>query len=159
MRRDLIALPDSSKVWIYQAPAPVSYEVSEQIKKDLYDFTMEWKSHGHELDCYANLFHYQFLVFVADSSNLPSGCSIDSSVHFIQALGDKYGVDFMDRETFSYMVDDTVHSIAKSDFKGGFESGKLGEEILMFDNLVQNKADFLERWVVPLEESWHRKFK
>lgn len=159
MRRDLIALPDNSKVWIYQAPAPVSYEVSEEIKKELYDFTMQWKSHGHELDCYANLFHYQFLVFVADPSNLPSGCSIDSSVHFISELGKKYQVDFMDRETFAYMYEDKVNYIAKDDFSHGFSSGQLSEEIMMFDNLVNNKADFLEKWVVPLEESWHRRFK
>jgi len=159
MRRDLIALPDSSRVWIYQAAAPLSHDISEAIKKQLYAFTMQWKSHGHELDCYANLFHYQFLVMVADSSNLPSGCSIDSSVHFITKLGEQHQVDFMDRETFAYLEDDEVHSIHRDHFSQGFSAGRLSEDILMFDNLVNNKADFLEKWVIPLEDSWHNRFR
>ncbi len=158
MRRDLIALPDSSKVWIYQCQEPVSYEVGEQIRQDLYDFSMQWRSHGVELECYGNLFHYQFLVLVADPSNLPSGCSVDSSVHFVQALGQKYGRDFMDRMTYAYMQEDEVKTISHQEFPSAYAAGEINDDTLIFNNLVDNKATFLEDWIVPLKESWHRKF-
>ncbi len=158
MRRDLIALPDSSKVWIYQCKEPVSYEVGEQIRQDLYDFSMQWSSHGVELECYGNLFHYQFVVLVADPSNLPSGCSVDSSVHLVQELGQKYDRDFMDRMTYAYMENDRVKTISHQDFPSAYKTGQINEETLIFNNLVDNKATFLEEWIVPLKESWHRKF-
>jgi len=158
MRRDLIALPDSSKIWIYQASLPISYEVSESIKSSLYDFTMKWSSHGHALDSYANLFHHQFLIIVADSSSLPSGCSIDSSVHVIENLGEMHGIDFFNRMIFSYMKDDRIYSISKDDFRIQYNTNHIDDETLVFDNLVKTKGDFLENWVKPLGTSWHKRF-
>lgn len=158
MRRDLIALPDTSRVWIYQSPVMIDDDTTEKIKADIYDFTMQWASHGQELDCYGHLFHYQFLVLVVDGSNLPSGCSIDSSVHFIQGLNEKYNVDFLDRMTFTYLEEDHVHSLPSTDFKSAVSDGKINEHTLVFNNLVDNKTDFLEKWIVPVNESWHKRF-
>lgn len=158
MRRDLIALPDDSKVWIYAADAKIPEEDAELIKERLYDFTMKWQSHGTEVDCYGHLFHNRFIVLVADESNLPSGCSIDSSVHFIQALGHHYRVDFFNRLVFSYLQNDEVHTIHKSQLKDAFNDKKIGLETLMFDHLVKTKKAFLEEWIIPLKDSWYMKW-
>lgn len=158
MRRDLIALPDDSKVWIYQAEKKIDEEVSKRIKEALYHFSMQWQSHGKELDSYAHLFHNQFIVLVVDGSSLPSGCSIDSSVHFITELANKFDINFFDRMTFAYMEQDHVMTIKNSEFKSAYQSNTINNGTLMFDNLVNNKGDFLEKWIVPLEESWHTKF-
>lgn len=158
MRRDLIALPDESKTWVYQCAEPVTDDQAEQIRNELYEFTMQWQSHGVELDCYANLFHNQFLVFVADPSNLPSGCSIDASVHFVQQLGTRHGKDFMDRTTFAYMDGDHVKTIHKDDLKEAYGQGIIGDETFMFNNLVSGKDQFLMEWIIPLNQSWHKKF-
>lgn len=158
MRRDLIALPDTSKVWIYQADKPLSDSITQKVKDELYDFSMSWSSHGKELDSYGHLFHYQFLVLVADGSNLPSGCSIDSSVHFVEALGQKYGIDFFDRNTFAYMKDDEVHFVQSKDLPEFYKNNEITDDTLMFDNLVSTKEDFIQGWIKPLKESWHKRF-
>ena len=158
MRRDLIALPDDSKVWIYQATNPISEDVSDLIKDDIYNFTMQWASHGHALDCYGHLFHYQFLVLVADANSLPSGCSIDSSVHFIKTIGEKYNIDFFDRMRFAYLEGEDIKTVSNIEFKDLAASGDINSETYMFNNLVDNKGTFLENWIIPLNESWHQKF-
>jgi len=158
MRRDLIALPEDSKVWVYQAKQKISDDVAEKIKSALYDFSMSWVSHGKELDSYGHLFHSQFIVLVADSSNLPSGCSIDSSVHFIEELGKKYDVDFFDRMTFTYMIDDQVEIVHSSQLADFYKDNKVNDDTLMFDNLVNDKTHFITEWIKPLNESWHKKF-
>ena len=158
MRRDLIALPADSKVWVYQSDRLISDETTEQIMSSLYDFTMKWASHGHELDSYANVFHYRFLVLVADGSHLPSGCSIDSSVHMIEDLGKKHGLQLFDRMQFAYMENDTIYTIASSDLPDAYKAGKVTDDTLFFNNLVNTKSSFLEEWIVPLSESWHTRF-
>lgn len=158
MRRDLIALPDSSRVWVYQSATFIDYDTSEEIKAHLYDFTLQWTSHNQAIDTYAQLFHHKFLVFVADESNHVSGCSIDSSVNFIKSLEQKYNLNFFDRLNFSYFKDDHVHTIASHELKAALESGQLTEETLMFDNLVNSKEAFIDRWVVPLKDSWYTKY-
>ena len=158
MRRDLIALPEDSKVWIYQASNPISDKIADLIKEEIYNFTMNWTSHGHTLDCYGHLFHYQFLVMVADANSLPSGCSIDSSVHFIKGLGEKYGIDFFDRMRFAYLDGEDIKTVSNVEFKGLVSNGNINHETFMFNNLVDNKNTFLEKWIIPLNESWHQKF-
>mgnify|MGYP000164657672 CR=1 FL=1 len=158
MRRDLIALPDSSRVWIYQCDQFVSDDVAEQIQKALYDFTMVWQSHGMDVESYAQLFHKKFLVFVADESNLVSGCSIDSSVYLIKQLEQAYNLSFFDRLNFSYLQDDTVSVINSAQIKEAYDDGIINAETLMFDNLVNTKEAFINNWVIPLNESWYKRY-
>ena len=158
MRRDLIALPDNSKVWIYQAKEPFSAAAAQGLKQDLYDFTMQWASHGHQVDSYGHLFHSRFLVLVADGNNLPSGCSIDSSVHLIQELGNKYATDLLDRTTVCYLDEMEVKTVDLQSLSTAYAEGNITRDTLVFDNLVANKADFLSKWIIPIKESWHQRF-
>ncbi len=158
MRRDLIALPDTSRVWVYQCDQFVSDEVAEQIQSNLYDFTMIWKSHGQDVESYAQLFHKKFLVFVADETNHVSGCSIDSSVRLIQQMEQAYNLNFFDRLNFSYLQDDNVTVINNTQLKQAYESGTINDNTLMFDNLVSTKEAFINNWIIPLNESWYTRY-
>lgn len=158
MRRDLIALPDDSKVWIYQAEKSIDINTADQIKEALYNFTMSWSSHGHQLDCYGHLFHFQFIVFVVDGSKLPSGCSIDSSVHIVEKIGEKYKIDFFDRLNFAYFESENIMTVDKDKFKNLYQEGLITDDSLVFNNLVKTKEEFISKWIIPLNESWHKKF-
>lgn len=158
MRRDLIALPDDSRVWVYQADQFITESSTEDLMSKLYDFTMSWSSHGAELDSYATIFHYLFLVLVADPHRLPSGCSIDASVHVIEELGGQHNLNFMNRMEFAYLLEDNVHTIQSKDLAQAYKNGLINEETLFFDNLVNTKEALLDRWIVPLKDSWHTKF-
>lgn len=158
MRRDLIALPEDSRVWVYAADKEITDNVSDLIKEQLYEFSLQWKSHGQELDCYAQLFHHQFIVFVADSSALPSGCSIDSSVHVIKELSRQYGLDFFNRMVFQYFDEEHIKNIKKSELKNAYDERLINKETLFFNNLVTNKTEFINNWIIPLSDSWHAKF-
>ena len=158
MRRDLIALPEDSKVWIYQSKSEISTEDTEAIMSSLYDFTMKWASHGHELESYANVFHYRFVVLVADGSHLPSGCSIDASVHMVEDLGKKHGLELFDRMQFAYFQGDHIATMHSSELPEAYKSGKVSDDTLFFNNLVNNKRSFLDEWIIPLRDSWHSRF-
>jgi hypothetical protein len=158
MRRDLIALPDTSRVWVYQCDQTVDDNVAEEIQTILYNFTMQWQSHGQVVQSYAQLFHKKFLVFVADETNHVSGCSIDSSVHIIKQMEDRYKVSFFDRLNFAFFNNDELHVIHSSEFKKAYEDGIINDDTLMFDNLVNTKEDFLNKWVIPLNESWYTRY-
>ncbi len=157
MRRDLIALNNESKVWIYQSDVHINDDYEEKIKNYIYDFTMNWASHGKELECYGNLFHHRFLVLVADDSQHVSGCSIDSSVHFVKQLENSFGIDFFNRLNYAYVKDDEFHYINNADFKNAYNDGIIDDQTLMVNNLVKTKSEFLERWILPLDESWYKK--
>lgn len=157
---DLIALDNSSKVWIYQSDKEFSYDELDDAREDIFHFMNEWTAHSAELDCYGNIFHRRFLaLFVDESKAQASGCSIDSSVRFVEALGKKMGKNFFDRMTYAYMTEDEViHTIQHGELPAAYESGVVNDDTFFFDNLVKNKGEFLKYWIKPLADSWHKRF-
>ncbi len=159
MLRDLIALPDTSKVWIYQANRPLSYDEVDIVRPMLYQFAQEWNSHGQVVQAYANIFHMQFIVLVADESNLGvSGCSIDSSVQLIRSIESTVKIDCFDRHIYTYFDGEDVKQIRHNDFKAAYDNGQLTDQTLIFDNLVDTKEKFLTSWIKPIQDSWHKMF-
>jgi hypothetical protein len=159
MLRDLIALPDTSRVWVYQANRPLTYDEIDIVRPMLYDFAHNWQSHGIVVQSYANVFHMQFFVIVADESNLGvSGCSIDSSVHLMKTIESTIGVDLFDRMLYTYFENEEIKMIHHIDFKEAYDNGKINDDTLMFNNLVESKEAFIQDWVKPLKDSWHSTF-
>lgn len=165
---DLIALDHSSKVWVYQAKDALTDEQTEGIREDLYAFLQQWTSHNNRLFTYGNVFHYQFIaIFVDERYAGASGCSIDKSVHFIEALEQKYNISLMERTQVAFMekeIDEDGEDISKiytielNDLGKAYHDGVIHDQTFVFDNLVKTKGDFLQRWVLPFGESWQKKF-
>ena len=159
MLRDLIALPDESKVWIYQANRPLTYDEIDQVRPLLYEFADAWNSHGQVVQAYANIFHMQFIVLVADESNLGvSGCSIDSSVNLIRSIENLIGIDCFDRHIYTYFDGEDIKQVHHNDFKAAYDNQSISADTLVFDNLVDSKEKFLRQWIKPIKDSWHQMF-
>lgn len=151
-------LPASTRVWIYQSSRPFTDVELPMIRQYLQQFAIQWVSHNRALRAFADVFHEQFIVLMVDESQAgASGCSIDASVHFLQQLQVKFGMDLFDRMTFAYKEGDKVKTAHRSEFKQLYQAGKISEETLVFDNLVNTKGAFDEKWVKPLGESWHKR--
>ena len=159
MMRDLLAFPDTSRVWIYQADEPLPEESIHDINRLISQFAVQWTSHNMQLKATGGLLHDRFLVLVADESHAgASGCSIDTSVRFIKQLGEKYKRDFFDRFTFAYLDGDQVKSIHRDALAEAYRSGTITDDTLFFDNLVSDKGAFIKRWLAPFGESWMKRF-
>jgi hypothetical protein len=156
---DLIALDDTSKVWIYQSDKEFTYDELDIAREDIFHFLTDWTAHSQGLTCYGNIFHRRFLAFFVDETNShASGCSIDKSVKFVEYLGDKLGKDFFDRMTYAYMVDEEISTLHHADLQNAYITKKIDDETLFFDNLVKTKGEFLKLWIKPLKQSWHTRF-
>lgn len=151
-------LPDTTRVWIYQAQAPFNEKDITEIRQHISNFTTSWVSHNNQLRAFGDIFHNQFIVLMVDESLAgASGCSIDKSVHFIKQLEQHYQLDLFDRMTFTYQDGDVVKSAPRMEFAKLYAEGKINDSTLVFDNLVKNKAEFEAQWVKPLGESWHKR--
>jgi hypothetical protein len=151
-------LPESTRIWIYQSNRPIADEKLPEIKAQLQQFAKNWVSHNQQLKSFADIFHNQFIVLMVDESMAgASGCSIDSSVHFIQNLERNHGLSLFDRMTFTYRDGDEVKSAPREEFAQLYAQGKINDETLVFDNLVKNKGQFETEWLKPLGQSWHKR--
>ncbi|MEM9885683.1 MAG: hypothetical protein AAF849_07315 [Bacteroidota bacterium] len=151
-------LADNSRVWIYQSDRAFTASELPQVRQYLQQFAQRWVSHNRDLHAYADVFHNQFIVLMVDESHAgASGCSIDASVHFLQQLQAEFGVYLFDRMTFAYQDEAGVKTAKRDEFKTLYQAGKIEDDTLVFDNLVNTKAQFQAAWVKPLKESWHKR--
>ncbi|MEL6863899.1 MAG: hypothetical protein AAFP19_05745 [Bacteroidota bacterium] len=149
-------LPDTTRVWIYQSNRPFTDKELPTLRQHLAQFTTQWVSHSQQLRAFGEVYHQRFIVLMVDESQAgASGCSIDSSVHFIKAIEQHYSTNLFDRMNFAYQEDGEVRMASREEFARLYQEGKISDETLVFDNLVKNKGEFEQQWLRPLAESWH----
>ena len=150
-------LPGHSRVWIYAADRPLSSEEAETTRTISQRFAQQWVSHNQQLRSAADLLHNRFLVLAVDQSQAgASGCSIDSSVHFVQRLGSELGVDFFNRMVFHYRdAVGQVQTAGRESFQAAYQQSNITDETTVFDPLVDNLDKLRTQFEKPLRDSWH----
>ena len=152
-------LPQESRVWIYQANRSFSIEELEELQSKLNTFIENWTAHGSDLQAGYTIKYKRFIVLGLNQDlNQATGCSIDASVHFIQQLEKDYHVDLMDKMNVSYKQGEFVAYKSLSDFRKMAKDKAVSKKTIVFNNLVNNIAEFKENWEVPASESWHSRF-
>ena len=136
-------LPNNSRVWIYQSDRGFTDIEVELISTKAIDFINQWTRHGDDLKGSFTIKYNQFLVLAVDESfNNVSGCSIDSSVRFIQGLEKELELDLMNKLNVSFKDNDNVNLVKLSDFQKFAKEQKITSETIVFNNMVDTKADF-----------------
>lgn len=161
MLTDFNSLSGESRIWIYQGNRPLSNkEVGEALVK-LEAFLNQWAAHGNQLHASGKVFYNRFLIVATDQLfHMASGCSIDSSVRFIQELGEQLDVDFFRRTDLAFLKKGEVEVYSLGQLKSKIESGDITTEDLFFDNTIAKKSQLEKEWIVKAGESWlNRYFK
>ena len=153
------SLPDNSRIWIYQCNRSFSDSELEEISEKLKAFLEGWTAHGADLQSGFEIKYKRFIVIALDQQvNAATGCSIDASVKFIQELEKAYKVDLMDKMNVSYKQGEYVAYKTLTNFKKMAKDKAVSKNTIVFNNLVNSKAEYPEFWEVPASESWHSRF-
>jgi hypothetical protein len=146
---------DNSRVWVYQSSRAFSVSETLEIENLLQDFSKEWFSHGEKVKGYANLFFGQFIIIIADESNMPvGGCSTDSSVRMIKNIAQDYNVDLLDRLMLAFIIKERIQLIPLEDLNFAIENNSVNLDTLYFNNTILTKKELLNKWIIPVKDSW-----
>jgi len=152
-------LPDTARVWVYQAERSFTTEEVTLIKEKAINFIDSWTRHGDDLKGSFTIKYNQFLVIAIDESfNNASGCSIDASVRFIKEIEQELKVDLMDKMNVSFKDGDNINIVKLPQFQEFATAKKITSKTTVFNNMVNTKFDFENKWEVPANESWHNRF-
>ena len=152
-------LPSNARVWIYQSDREFTANEVELISAKAKEFINQWTRHGDDLKGSFTIKYNQFLVLAVDESfNDVSGCSIDSSVRFIQGLENELKLDLMDKMNITFKDNDNINLVKLSDFQKFAKEQKVTSETIVFNNMVDTKEGFENNWEIPVKESWHKRF-
>lgn len=152
-------LPNNSRVWIYQSNREFTDTEIEIISAKAEEFINSWTRHGDDLKGSFTIKYNQFLVLAVDESfNNVSGCSIDSSVRFVQQLENEFQVDLMNKMNVTFKDGDNINLLKLADFQKFAKEQKITSETIVFNNMVDTKEDFENNWEIPANQSWHKRF-
>ena len=152
-------LPNNARVWIYQSDREFTAKEIEIVSVKAVDFINQWTRHGDDLKGSFTFKYNQFLVLAVDESfNTVSGCSIDSSVRFIQALEKELQLELMNKMNVTFKDNEHINLVKLADFQRYAKEQKVTLETIVFNNMVATKEDFENKWEVPARESWHKRF-
>ncbi len=152
-------LPQNARVWIYQSNEEFSTDEITQISAKIETFITSWQRHGEDLKASYQIKYNHFIMLGVDESlNDVSGCSIDSSVHFIKQLEQEFGVDLMNKMNTAFKIGDNINVVSLTQFQEFVKQGKITSNTIVFNNMVQSKSDFDIKWEVPANQSWHKRF-
>jgi hypothetical protein len=148
----------NARVWIYQADRNFTPQEAVEVNNLITGFVAQWTAHKEQVTGAGAILYNRFVVLMADESMVGvSGCSIDSSVHFIKTVGQKYGINFFDRLQLAYLKGEDVHTATALQLKQLEADGVITPETVVFNNMVATKAEFDTKWQIPYAGSPHQR--
>lgn len=152
-------LPSEARVWVFQSSRQFTAREVSLVDRETSSFLNEWEAHGQPLTAAYELPYHHFLVIGADQTvQKATGCSIDRCHEFVQTLGKKLRVDFFDRLLVAFLLENNVLTIPTSFIKEYLDKGIISPQTITFNNLVQTKDEYEKAWLVPMKDTWLKKY-
>ncbi len=152
-------MPDHARLWIYQISRALTEDEASFVRNTTEQFLGQWQAHGMDLKASYELRYNQFLIISVDETfSQASGCSIDSSVHLIQALEQKLNASFMTTSQVAFLVNDEISLFPFNGLREQVNKKVIQPETQVFDNTVKNLAEFREKWLVTSKQTWVNRF-
>ena len=138
-------LPDESRFWCFVASRPITPDEESLLHKGLEKLCQDWAAHGVPVHAGYTLVEGRLLALAADEGRTAaSGCSIDSRMAALRAIGDPLGIDWLGR----------MH--VYTDQGLGWERLKISEARQargrFLDSVATTKGDWTP--IRPIEASW-----
>ncbi|MCF6212665.1 MAG: ABC transporter ATPase [Flavobacteriaceae bacterium] len=149
-------LPETSKLWVYQANNAFSEDQLTIIDALLEKFINQWQRHGADLESSYKIVYNQFIVIAVNDT--VSGCSIDASVHVIQEIEKHFNVELTNKLQVAFRSDTNINTVSLADFKKYIALNKISKHTIVFNNMVDTIGTFQTQWEVPANQSWHNKY-
>ncbi|GAB3301437.1 hypothetical protein [Hymenobacter tenuis] len=152
-------LPDSARLWIYQAERPLTEAEVTALQPALRQFAADWTSHGRTLAASAEIRHQQFLVIGLDEAVADaSGCSIDASVRFVREVEQHLGVHLLEKAKLAFLMNDEVKLLDRLELRAAVAAGTLLPETPYFDNTIGTVGQLRTAWPAPASSTWLAKY-
>jgi len=156
---DFENLNDNSRIWVYQSSREFNADEINSMEIKLKDFVNEWTRHGDDLKASFEIKYNHFIILAVDESfNQVSGCSIDASTHIFKQFENEFKVELLNKLNTAFKHGEHINVVSLADFQKYVKEDRIHPDTLVFNNMVQNKADLKTLWEVPANRSWHSRY-
>lgn len=152
-------MPDSARLWVYQASRILNDDEQQLIQQSAQHFIDQWAAHGQGLKASFMLEDAYFLIILVDESYAgASGCSIDSSVGLVRKLEQQLNVSFLDRGVIAIKNGEEIELLPLSAVKSSIAEGKITVDTEVYNNSVTSYGEWKASWKQKASDSWMGRF-
>ena len=72
----------------------------------------------------------------------------------IKTIEEKYKVQMFDRQNLAFIVKDKIELLPLSQLEYAVENNFINADTLYFNNTVLSKKEMIEKWIIPVKDSW-----
>jgi hypothetical protein len=155
MLREFEELPESSRVWVYQSDRAMDANELDYIKTHTEEFISSWESHGTPVPGSFKILYDRFLIIAADETGFSvSGCSKDKSVHFLQEMQNKLGIDFFDRLLLPFKSKEGISFYKMSSIRDLINKGEIQNDQIFLNTLVSDIRELNSSFEIKAGDSF-----
>lgn len=145
--------------WFYSLTNTLTVAQTDSLSQQFQAFLAQWKSHGTPVTGNIDIKYARFiLISLAESSENPSGCSIDSMRHAVEKILKSHEITWLEASTVFFRNKDG--EIQNADFRlipQLVADNILTPDSIVFDNSLSNTG-LLEKWEVKMADTWMRRY-
>jgi hypothetical protein len=151
------ALPDSARVWVFAAAAPVTGAAADALFARVDEHLRQWRAHGVPLVCARDWRDDRFLaVGVDEAATDASGCSIDALFHALRDIEAQVGTSLVGSGVVYWRdFEGGVVAANRPVFRAAATAGQIGPDTSVFDTTIVNAGAWRNAFEKPARDSWH----
>ena len=78
--------------------------------------------------------------------------------HVFKHFENEFKVELLNKLNTAFKHGDHINVVSLADFQKYVKEDKIHPDTLVFNNMIQNKADLETLWEVPANMSWHSRY-
>lgn len=154
-----LSLEGSESVFIFQANRLLGVSEILEIDKMANEFIATWTAHESKIYAKCSFFFGQFMVFfVNEDKTSLSGCAKDKLTHFIQKCQSQLNIDLLNRQNLAFIKNNKIEIIPLSQIEYAIANQLLSIDTFYFNNIIHSAKELSEKWIIPLKESWLKRY-
>ena len=151
------SLPDSSRLWIFPADRPLSFDEQEALMRSAEAGLDDWSAHGSPVTWGCRIERGQALVIGVDETRTAlTGCSIDGAIRHIRELESRFRTSLLDHGRVFFRDGERMRAVARPEFKKLVSEGTIHDDTLVYNNVITTVGELRHgAWELPYSHSWH----
>ncbi len=145
--------------WFYSLTYTLTSAEVESLSQAFAAFLAQWKSHGTPVTGKIDIKYARFIhISLAQSSENPSGCSIDSMRHAVEKILLSHQLTWAEASNVFFKAENG--EIRHTDFRQIPQlvaENALHAESIVFDNSLSDTG-LLEKWEVKMADTWMKRY-
>tara|TARA_Y100000996_G_C22372585_1_gene581649 strand:+ start:240 stop:719 length:480 start_codon:yes stop_codon:yes gene_type:complete len=146
-------ISNKSRAWVYILSDDISEIIKNKLSKYLKSICEDWQSHGSIIKSSYVVSKNRFILLFAEE-NTVSGCSIDASFNKLRKILNHLEIGLDSNSKIGIFKKEKMYFFDRIGIIKSIKNKTLERKDLMINTTVKNKEEYMNSWVIKIEDSW-----